>query len=97
MNYLARAKGVTRHMRGDEAKKMCPDIELVRVNSVHGKADLSKYRDAGHKVAEVMARFEGILERASVDEAYMDISTVVNQRIETMNSVCLTLFIYNKY
>lgn len=42
VNYPARAKGVSRHMRGDEAKKKCPEIELVKVPCVRGKADLSK-------------------------------------------------------
>lgn len=42
VNYLARDKGVTRHMRGDEAKEKCPDIVLVRVPTVRGKADLTK-------------------------------------------------------
>ena len=42
VNYEARDKGVTRGMRGDQAKQMCPDIVLVSVASVRGKADLSK-------------------------------------------------------
>lgn len=42
VNYPARARGVTRHMRGDEAKKKCPEIELVKVPCVRGKADLTK-------------------------------------------------------
>lgn len=29
-------------MRGDEAKKVCPEIELVRVPNIRGKADLTK-------------------------------------------------------
>lgn len=29
-------------MRGDEAKQNCPEIELVRVPCIRGKADLSK-------------------------------------------------------
>lgn len=43
VNYPARDRGVTRHMRGNEAKKHCPEIELVRVPNVRGKADLTKY------------------------------------------------------
>lgn len=43
VNYPARDRGVTRHMRGNEAKKNCPEIELVRVPNVRGKADLTKY------------------------------------------------------
>lgn len=42
VNYIARSKGVTRHMRGDEAKKMCPEIQLPSVPCVRGKADISK-------------------------------------------------------
>jgi len=42
VNYEARAKGVNRHMRGDDAVKTCPDLNLVRVKELHGKADLSK-------------------------------------------------------
>lgn len=42
MNYEARAKGVNRHMRGDDAVQACPDLNLVRVKELHGKADLSK-------------------------------------------------------
>lgn len=30
-------------MRGDEAKKLCPDIVLCKVAEVRGKADLTKY------------------------------------------------------
>lgn len=43
MNYEARAKGVTRHMRGNDAKAKCPEIELARVPTVRGKADLTRY------------------------------------------------------
>lgn len=42
VNYEARDRGVTRHMRGDEAKKHCPEIQLVSVPAVRGKADLTK-------------------------------------------------------
>lgn len=43
VNYPARDKGVTRQMRGDDAKQKCPDIVLARVPQVRGKADLTKY------------------------------------------------------
>jgi DNA polymerase eta len=42
VNYEARNFGVTRNMRGDEARKKCPNIELVHVPEVRGKADLTK-------------------------------------------------------
>ncbi|KAI8122332.1 DNA polymerase eta [Lucilia cuprina] len=85
VNYAARAKGVTRHMRGDEAKEQCPEIQLVKVPNVREKADLTKYREAGKEVANVLQRFTPLLERASVDEAYLDITDSVNKRLQAMN------------
>lgn len=42
VNYEARNFGVTRHMRGREAKEKCPDIVLVSVPCLRGKADTSR-------------------------------------------------------
>uniref|UniRef100_A0A182VR94 DNA polymerase eta n=1 Tax=Anopheles minimus TaxID=112268 RepID=A0A182VR94_9DIPT len=85
VNYPARAEGVTRHMRGDEAKQHCPDIELPQVPQVRGKADLTRYREAGKEVANVLKSFTPLLERASIDEAYLDITERVLSRIREMN------------
>lgn len=78
-------------MRGDEAKKHCPEIELVKVPSVRDKADLTKYRDAGKDVATVLQTFTNSMERASVDEAYLDITESVLLRIQEMNEGKLVL------
>uniref|UniRef100_A0A182QTL6 DNA polymerase eta n=1 Tax=Anopheles farauti TaxID=69004 RepID=A0A182QTL6_9DIPT len=85
VNYPARAEGVTRHMRGDEAKQHCPEIELPQVPQVRGKADLTRYREAGKEVADVLKSFTPLLERASIDEAYLDITERVLVRIREMN------------
>ena len=42
VSYEARAFGVSRNMRGDDAKVKCPGINLVSVPQVRGKADLTK-------------------------------------------------------
>jgi len=42
VGYEARAKGVTRQMRGDDAKEKCPDIVLFQVPTANGKADLTR-------------------------------------------------------
>lgn len=34
MNYAARAKGITRHMRAPEAKARCPELRLVHVQTI---------------------------------------------------------------
>ncbi|XP_043281577.1 DNApol-eta isoform X2 [Venturia canescens] len=83
VNYEARDFGVTRHMRGKEAKEKCPDIVLVSVPSVRGKADTSKYRCAGREVIDVLKKHCSIIERASVDEAYLDITELVEKRISS--------------
>lgn len=87
VNYAARAAGVTRHMRGEQAQQACPDLRLVRVPVAHGKADLSRYRDAGKEVAAVLQTFTPLVERASVDEAYMDITRNVRERCRQMGRV----------
>lgn len=87
VNYPARAQGVTRHMRGDEAKENCPDIELVKVPNIREKADLSKYRNAGKQVAAVLQTFTPLLTKASIDEAYLDLTEQVQSRLLDMNKV----------
>ena len=37
-------------MRGDEAKRVCPGINLVQVPVARGKANLNLYRSAGVEV-----------------------------------------------
>ncbi|XP_011497775.1 PREDICTED: DNA polymerase eta [Ceratosolen solmsi marchali] len=81
VNYEARDFGVTRHMRGEEAKLKCPELLLVSVPCLRGKADTSKYRSAGREVIEVLKKNCNIIERASVDEAYLDITQIVDDKL----------------
>ncbi|KAM4772786.1 DNA polymerase eta [Rhinophrynus dorsalis] len=80
VSYEARAFGVTRNMYAADAKKLCADLQLARVREAHGKADLSKYREASVEVMEVMSRF-AVVERASIDEAYIDLTDSVQKRL----------------
>ncbi|XP_051125403.1 DNA polymerase eta isoform X2 [Andrographis paniculata] len=73
VSYEARKYGVKRSMRGDEAKKVCPDIQLVQVPVARGKADLTVYRNAGSEVVSVLSK-KGRCERASIDEVYLDLT-----------------------
>ena len=41
----------------------------------------SRYRDAGAEVIDVLCRFCKCVERASIDEAYLDLTEEVNQRL----------------
>ncbi|KAK9267658.1 hypothetical protein L1049_010089 [Liquidambar formosana] len=73
VSYEARKYGVKRSMRGDEAKQVCPQIQLVQVPVARGKADLNLYRNAGSEVVSILAR-KGRCERASIDEVYLDLT-----------------------
>ncbi|RXN15452.1 DNA polymerase eta [Labeo rohita] len=84
VSYEARAHGVTRNMWADDAKKLCPDLQVARVRESHGKADLTHYREASVEVIEVMSRF-AVIERASIDEAYMDLTASVQDRLKHMS------------
>lgn len=77
LDYIAKGKGIRRNMRGDEARRLCPDLQLVQVPVQHGKADLTLYRREGAKVLNIFTKvFNGcIVERASIDEAYIDLTT----------------------
>lgn len=86
VSYEARAHGVTKNMWADDAKKLCPDLQVARVRESHGKADLTLYREASVEVIEVMSRF-AVIERASIDEAYMDLTAAVQQRLKTMTDL----------
>ncbi|URE48848.1 impB/mucB/samB family C-terminal domain [Musa troglodytarum] len=73
VGYEARKFGVKRSMRGDEAKRICPNIQLIQVPVARGKADLNLYRNAGSEVVSILAT-KGRCERASIDEVYLDLT-----------------------
>lgn len=80
VSYEARARGVKRGMMCPEALAACPDLNLVTVPDQRGKADLSKYRQASQQVFRVLSGFreDVIVERASIDEAYLDLTAAVD-------------------
>lgn len=81
VNYLARAKGVKRNMSGNEARALCPEIQLVQVPVKHQKSDLTIYRNAGKRVLQILSR-KSICERASIDECYLDVTLEAHKRLE---------------
>ncbi|XP_006882015.1 PREDICTED: DNA polymerase eta [Elephantulus edwardii] len=83
VSYEARAFGVTRNMWADDAKKLCPDLLLAQVRESRGKANLTKYREASVEVMKIMSRF-AVIERASIDEAYVDLTSAVRERLQEL-------------
>ncbi|KAK9812531.1 hypothetical protein WJX73_006603 [Symbiochloris irregularis] len=81
VSYEARAAGVKRGaMRGDEARKVCPELQLVQVPTANAKADLTHYRDSGKQVMDILGRL-GTCERASIDECYLDLTVEARKRL----------------
>lgn len=92
VNYHARPFGVKRGMRSVEAKKCCPDLHIFTVPERNGKADLTRYREASGEVFDAITdcinKLEGelgkrgliILERASIDEAFIELSDYISAK-----------------
>lgn len=61
-------------MTGEEATAKCPQLHLFRVPKKRGKADLTRYRQVGAKVIQTLSQHCQQVERASVDEAFLELS-----------------------
>ena len=51
---------------------------------------LLRFREAGAEVIEVLSRFSKCIERASVDEAYIDLTSEVDRRMADMDPHSIT-------
>ena len=70
-------------MRGDQAKALCPNFHAFFVNNKRGKADLTKYRDASMLIFEIISKHCDSVEKASIDEAYLDLTDLVMNRLKS--------------
>lgn len=66
-NYIARKFGCRSGMAGFVAKKLCPNLELIRPN-------FDKYTAKAREVREILADYDPRFESASIDEAYLNIT-----------------------
>jgi len=87
VSYEARAAGVTRQMRGKEAREKCPNLVLVQVPVSHHKSDINLYREAGAAVVEVLSEFATACERSSIDEVYVDITEAAARELQESGGV----------
>lgn len=74
-NYVARSFGVGKLQLLTEALKRCP--ELVLVNG----EDLTKYRKMSADIFDVLHTFTGEVEKLGMDENYLDVTALVEQRL----------------
>ncbi|HLR42326.1 MAG TPA: DNA polymerase IV [Pseudogracilibacillus sp.] len=66
-SYEARAKGVKTTMPLWEAKKLCPELIVIRPN-------FNRYREMSAKIFQLLAEMTSIIEPVSIDEGYMDVT-----------------------
>ena len=70
-NYRCRDQGVPKMCSIIEAKEICPEIVII-------ESEMSRYREAHRRLFELLrTRFHLAPERASIDEAYLDITGLV--------------------
>ncbi|GJN90929.1 hypothetical protein Rhopal_003943-T1 [Rhodotorula paludigena] len=95
VNYPARAYGITRHETPAEALKKCPMLRLVHVQTYKNgetepgywdgakpethKVSLDMYRKESRKIVEVFSEFCPVVEKASIDESYLDLTLPVRE------------------
>ncbi|CAI5444577.1 unnamed protein product [Caenorhabditis angaria] len=86
VSYEARTFGIKRGMTVTEAKAKCADLNVchVPIGEYADKADIQKYRDASAEVFEVLNNIDSniIVEKASVDEAFLDLSIYIEKILE---------------
>lgn len=66
-NYVARQFGCRSGMAGFVAKKLCPNLVMLKPN-------FEKYNAKAHEVRDVLVNYDPRFESASIDEAYLNIT-----------------------
>ncbi|XP_055678232.1 DNA polymerase iota [Lutzomyia longipalpis] len=75
-NYPARERGVDKLMPVAEARRRCPELQLVRGE------DLTPYRQMSSRVFDVLQRFTPAVEKLGFDENYMDVTREIEERLQ---------------
>lgn len=74
-NYIARRYGVRAAMPGFIARKLCPELLLIKPNGF-------KYRQASNEVFSVLEEYDPELTSMSLDEAYLDLTECVKNTLD---------------
>lgn len=83
-SYEARAFGVKTTMPVWEAKKLCPDLIVIRPN-------FPLYRQTSAKIFKRLADFTPLIEPVSIDEGYLDVTDHPTHPITLANELQQTL------
>jgi nucleotidyltransferase/DNA polymerase involved in DNA repair len=95
LNYPSRIHNINRHT---PAYEIPPGVNQVhvpvmtlqdptpkyynRINKEEGKVSLKIYRDYSKQVMKIVKNYDKNFEKASIDEAYLDVTELVQQRIK---------------
>lgn len=71
-NYIARKRGIKTAMSLTQAIRLAPDGIFIR-----GTRGL--YKDFSNKIMDILYKYSPLVEQASIDEAYMDVTDVLYQ------------------
>ncbi|KAJ8947264.1 hypothetical protein NQ318_014160 [Aromia moschata] len=75
-NYIAREHGVKKCMLISDAKKVCPNLTLVKGEDLHD------YRQTSYKVTALLQSYSNLIERLGLDENFVDVSNLVSKRLQ---------------
>lgn len=79
-SYAARMCGVRSAMPTGRALRLCP--ELILISGEHGH-----YSDYSRKVMAIMARYSGLIEQVSIDEAFLDVSDLPEAGVDIAREI----------
>ncbi len=79
-NYLARRYGVRAAMPGFIAKKLCPDLVIVKLN-------FTKYRQVSQQMREVLKKYDPGFCPVGLDESYLDLTEFVKRRMSCKGDI----------
>lgn len=83
-NYVARTYGVKKLMLLTDALRLCPDLVLVKGE------DLTPYRQMSNKIHAVLLTYTSLVEKLGLDENFLDVTNIVNERLSNNNNTILT-------
>ena len=71
-NHIARARGVPKMCSASEGLRLVPDLVVI-------ESDMSRYRQAHRQLFDLLREMGLTPERASIDEAYLDLTPLLAQ------------------
>jgi DNA polymerase-4 len=71
-SYEARAKGVKTTMPIWQAKKLCPNLLILRPNG-------DRYRTASQALFEILFTYTPLVQQVSIDEGYLDLTSYLKE------------------